>query len=48
MEVTELQWGADAARLPPGPFAWVCGSDTTYDEEAHGLHRPSARPPPRL
>ena len=36
LEVAQLSWGADAACLPAGPFTWVCGSDTTYDEEAHG------------
>lgn len=35
LEVAQLQWGADA-ELPAGPFAWVCGSDTTYDEEVRG------------
>ena len=36
LEVARLQWGADADWLPAGPFAWVCGSDTTYDEEVRG------------
>ena len=39
LEVAQLQWGADADRLPAGPFAWVCGSDTTYDEEVRGPQR---------
>ena len=33
LEVAQLQWGTDAGLLPSGPFEWVCGSDTTYDEE---------------
>ena len=39
LEVAQLQWGTDADRLPAGPFAWVCGSDTTYDEEVRGPQR---------
>ena len=31
-----LTGGAAAEQLPAGPFAWVCGSDTTYDEEVRG------------